>query len=151
MDCSMPGFHVPHHLLKFVQVHVYCVGDAIKPSHPLTPSFPSVLNLSQHQGFFQSVGCLCQMTKYWSFSFSISPSKEYSGLISLKIDWFDLGVQGTFRSLFQHHSLKALILWRCVFFMPPALTTVPHHWEDHSLWTMDLCRQSNVSAFQHTA
>ena len=112
----MPGFHVPHHLLKFVQVHVYCVGDAIKPSHPLTPSFPSVLNLSQHQGFFQSVGCLCQMTKYWSFSFSISPSKEYSGLISLKIDWFDLGVQGTFRSLFQHHSLKALILWRPAFF-----------------------------------
>ena len=151
MDCSTPGLSVPQHLLRFAQVHVHCIGDAIQPPYPLTPSSPSVLNLSQHQGFFQSVGCLCQMTKYWSFSFSISPSKEYSGLISLKIDWFDLGVQGTFRSLFQHHSLKALILWRCVFFMPPALTTVPHHWEDHRLWTMDLCRQSNVSAFQHTA
>ena len=114
----MPGFHVPHHLLKFVQVHVYCVGDAIKPSHPLTPSFPSVLNLSQHQGFFQSVGCLCQMTKYWSFSFSISPSKEYSGLISLKIDWFDLvAVQETLKSLLQLHRLKASVLQHSALFM----------------------------------
>ena len=103
----------------------------------------------QHRGLFQSVSCLHQMTKYWSFSFSISPSKEYSGLISLKTDWFDLAVQGTLRSLLQHHSLKAAILWCSTYFMPLVLTTVPSHWEDHCFDYMDVCQQSNVSAFQH--
>ena len=111
MDCSTPGFPVPHHLLKFAQVHLHCTGDAIQPSHPLTPSFPSAVHLSQHQAVFLWVICLHQMTKYWSLSFSISPSSEYSGLIFLNIDWFDLlSVQGTFRSLLQHHSSKASIL-----------------------------------------
>ena len=148
MDCSMPGFHVPHHLLKFVQVQVHCIGDAIKSSHPLMSLSPSSI-FPQHQGLFQSVSCLHQMTKYWSFSFSISPSKEYSGLISLKTDWFDLAVQGTLRSLLQHHSLKAAILWCSAYFMLPVLTTVPSHWEDHRLDYMDVCQQSNASAFQH--
>ena len=80
-ECSTPGLPVPHHLLEFAQVHVHCISDAIQPSHPLTSSFPSALNLSQHQGLFQWVS----WPKYWSFSFSISPSSEYSGLISLKI------------------------------------------------------------------
>ena len=62
MDCSTPGFPVPHHLLKFAQVHFYCIGDAIQPSHPLTPS-SSPHNLSQHQGLFQWVSCSHQMTK----------------------------------------------------------------------------------------
>ena len=89
--------------------------------------------------------------KYWSFSLSISDSSEYSGLISLKIDWFDiLAVQGTFRSLLQHHSLKASIFWHSAFFYSPALTTTCDHWEDHNLDYMDVYRQSNVSAFQHT-
>ena len=80
------------------------------------------------------------------FSYSISPSSEYSGLISLKIDWFDLlAVQWTLRSLLQHHSLKVL----CLLF-GPSLTTTCDHWEDYSLDYIDLCRQSNVSAFQHT-
>ena len=78
---------VPHHLPRFAQAHVHCIGDAIQSSHPLIPSSPSALNLFHHQGLFQWVGCLHQMTKYWSFSFSISPSNEYSDLISLKIDW----------------------------------------------------------------
>ena len=69
------------------------------------PLLPSALNLSQHQGLFQEVSCSLQMTKYRSFNFNISPSNKYSGLISLKIDWFDLlAVQGTLRSLFQHHT-----------------------------------------------
>jgi len=73
--------------------------------------FSSALNLSQHQGLFHWVGCLYQVTKYWSFSFSISPSNKYSGLISLKTDWLDLlAVQGTLSSLLQHHSSKASIL-----------------------------------------
>ena len=116
VDCSRPGLPVPHHLLEFAQVHVKCIGDAIQPSHALTPS-SSVLNLSQHRGLFQWVGCLCQLPQI-SFSFSISPSNEYSGLISFNIDWFDLlAVQGTLRSLFQHHSSKASILWHSAFFM----------------------------------
>ena len=111
MDCSTPGLPVPHHLPEFAQVHVH---PAI---YPLMPSFPSALKLSQHQGLFQWVGCSHKMLNYWSFSFSISPSNEYSGLISLKIDWFDLlVVQETPRSLLQHHSSKALILWHSAFF-----------------------------------
>ena len=109
---STPGPSVPHYLLKFAQVHIHYIGDAIQPFHPLMPSFPSALNLSQHQGFFQWVSLLHQLTKYWSFNLSINPSNEYSGLISLKIYWFDLlAVQGTFGSLLQHPSSKASILW----------------------------------------
>ena len=106
MDCSMPGLPVPHHLLEFAQVHIHCISDAIQPSHPLMPSSPSVLSLSQHQGLFQV--CLPQMTKILELQ---HPSSEYSVLISLKIDCFDLlAVQGTFRSLLQHHSSEASIL-----------------------------------------
>ena len=107
MDCSMPSLPVPHHLLEFVQVHVYCIGDAVQPSHPLMLS-SSALNLSQYQGFFQWVFCLHQVTKILELQLSISPSNEYSVLISLKIDGFDLFVvQGILRSLLYHHSLKA--------------------------------------------
>ena len=117
MDCSMPGLPVPHHLPEFTQVHVHCIGDAIQPSHLLKPSSPAI-DLSQDQGLFQWVVVQIRWRKYWCFTFSISPSSEYSGLISLKIDWFDLlAVQGTFRSLFQHHSLKASILWHSAFFI----------------------------------
>ena len=94
-----------------------CIGDAIQPSHPPTPSSPSALNLSQHQGFFyESVVCI-RWPKPWSFNFSNSPSSEYSGLISLKIDWFEiLAVQGTLRSLLQHHTSKASIFQCSTFF-----------------------------------
>ena len=81
MDWSMPGLSVSHHLPEFAQVHVQWICDAIQPSHPLLPSSPSALTLSQHQGHFQWVNSLHKVAKYWSFSFSISPSKEYSGLI----------------------------------------------------------------------
>ena len=79
---------------------------------------PSVLNLSQHQGLFSESALHIRWPKYWSFSLGISPSNEYSGLISFRIDWVDLlAVQGTHKSLLQHHSLKASILWHSVFFM----------------------------------
>ena len=108
MDCNMPGLPVPHHLLGFAQV-LHWISDAIQPSHLLTPSSPSALNLSQHQVLF------VRWPKYWRFS--ISPSSEYSGLISLKIDWFDLlAVQGTFWSLLQYHISKASILRHSAFF-----------------------------------
>ena len=102
MDCSMPVFPVLHHFPN-AQIHVHWVGDAIKPSHPLSPPFPPEFDLSQRQGLFQWVGSLIQVAKvYWSLSFSISPSNEYSGLISFRTDWFDLlEVQETLKNLLQ--------------------------------------------------
>ena len=90
MNCSAPGLPVPHHILHFAQVHVHCISDPIQPSQLLSPLFPCAFSLCQHQGLFQLVGWSRQVTKYWSFSFSISPSNEYSGLISFRTDWFDL-------------------------------------------------------------
>ena len=93
MACSMPGFCVLHHLPEFAQTHIYWVNDAIQLSHPVSPPSSPALNLSQHPGLFQWVGI--RWPKYWSFSFSISPSKGYSVLIFFRIDWFDLlAVQG---------------------------------------------------------
>ena len=93
-------------------------SDAIKPSHPLSSASPPAFNLSQHQGLFQGVSSSHQVAKYWSFSFSISPSNEYSGLISFRMDWLDLlVVQGTLKSLLQHCSSKASILWCSAFFI----------------------------------
>ena len=89
MDCSTLGLPVHHQLPEFTQTHVHWVGDTIQPSHPLSsPSLPA-FNLCQHQGLFKWVLRL-RWPKYWSFSFSISPSNEYSGLISFRMDWFDL-------------------------------------------------------------
>ena len=111
MDCSMPGLPVHHQLPKFTQIHVHWVGDAIQPSHPLSSPSPPALNLSQHQGLFQGVSFHIRWLKYWSFSFSISPSNEHSGLISFRMDLLDLlAVQGTLKSLLQHHSSKESIL-----------------------------------------
>ena len=86
----MPGFSVHHQLLELAQTHVHWVSDAIQPSHPLSSSSPPAFNLSQHQGHFQWVSSSHQVAKVLEFSFSISPSNEYSGLISFRIDWFDL-------------------------------------------------------------
>ena len=116
-DCSTPGFPVFHHFLEFAQTHIRWVGDAIQPSHPVTPLllpsiFPSIRIFS-----CESAVCI-RWPKYWSFSFSISSSNEYSGLISFRIDCFDVfAVQGTLKSLLQHHNLKALILWHSAFLM----------------------------------
>ena len=118
IDCSMPGFPVLHYLPEFVQTHVHWVSNAIQPFHPRSPPSPSDLKFSQHQGLFQESTLPIRWPKYWSFSFSISPSSEYLGLISFRIDWFDLlAVQGTLKSLFQNHCLKASTHWHSAFFM----------------------------------
>ena len=122
MDCSTPNLPVFHYLLEFAQVHVHCISDAIQPSHPLMPSSPSALNLSQHQGLFSEPSDAHRWLEFQiqttGASFSISPSSEYSGFISLKIDWFDIvAVQGTFRSLLWHPSSKASICWCSAFFI----------------------------------
>ena len=117
MDCSMPGFTVHLRLLKLAQTHVHWVGDAIQPSHPLLcPSLPWCIPSIR---VFSSESVLCiRWPKYWSFSFSISPSNEYSGLISFRMDLLGLlAVQRTLKSLLQHHSSKALILWCTDFFI----------------------------------
>ena len=118
MDCSAPCLPVHHQLLEFPQTHVHRVGDAIQPSHPLSapllpPSiFPSI------RGFSNESVLHIRWPKYWSFSFSISPSNEYSGLISFRMDWLDLlAVQGTLKSLLKKHSSKASILWCSALFI----------------------------------
>ena len=131
MDCSTPGFPVHRQLLELAQIHVHRVGDAIRPSYSLSSPFPPAFNLSQNQGFFFfSIGSVLHIRwpEYWNFSLSISPSNEYSGLISFRIDWLGvLAVQGTLKSLLQHHSSKASILWHSAFFMDqlshPYMTT----------------------------
>ena len=117
MDCNMPGFPVLHYLLEFVQTHVHWIDDATQPSHLLLPPSPPALNLSQHQCLSSESALCIRWPKDWSFSFNISPSSEYSGLISLRIDWFDLlVVQGTLKSLLQHQNSKASVLQCLAFF-----------------------------------
>ena len=115
MDCSMPGFPVPHHLLPFAQVH-----ELVMPSNHLILCCPLLLPsvLPSIRVFANESVIYIRWPKYLSFSFSISSSNEYSGLISFRIDWFDhLAVQGTLKSILQHHSLRASILQRSVFFI----------------------------------
>ena len=107
-----------YHLSELAQSRVRWVNDAIQPSDPLLSPSPPAFNLSQHQGFSSESFFRIRWPKYWSFSFSISPSNEYSGLISFRMDWFNLlVVQETLKNLLQHHSSKASILWRLAFFL----------------------------------
>ena len=149
MDCSTPGFLVLHYLPGFDQTHARWGGDAIQPPHPLSPLlllpsiFPSI------RVFSRKLALHIRWPKYWGFSFIISPSNEYSGLISFGIDWLDLlAVQGTLKSLLQHHSSKASIL-RPAPSLPygPTLTSIHDFWKNHSFDYMGLCQQSNVSPF----
>ena len=117
MDCSMPGFPIHHQLVELAQTHVHRVSDAIQPSHLLSSPSPPAFNRSQHQGFYSESVLHIRWPKDWRFIFSISPN-EYSGLISFRIDWYDiLTVQETLKSLLQHHSSKASILWCSAFFI----------------------------------
>ena len=118
MNRSTPGLPVHHQLPEFTQTHVHWVGDAIQSSHPLlspsppAPIFPSIRVFSNESAL------RIRWPKYWSFSFSISPSYEHPGLISFRMDWLGLlAVQGTLKSLLQHHSSKTSILWHSAFFI----------------------------------
>ena len=128
MDCSTPGLPVLHCLPEFAQTHVHCVNDAIQPSHLVSPfpSCPQSFPASRKSIISSESALRIRWPKYWSFS--ISPSNEYSGLISFTIDWFDLlFVQGTLKGLLQHHSLKASVLWLSFYFrvqlLHPYMTT----------------------------
>ena len=116
---------------KSTQTHVHRVDDAIQPSLPLSSPSPPAPNPSQH--VFSSESTLrMRWPKHWSFSYSISPSKEHPGLISFRMDWLHLfAVQGTLKSL-QHHISKASIL-RLSFLHSPTFTSIHDHWKNHSL------------------
>ena len=114
MDCSTPGFTVHHQLLELTQTHVHQISDAIQPSHPLSSPCPPAFNLSQHRVFSNESVLHSRWPKYWSFSFSISFSNEYSGPISFRMDWLDLlAVQGTVQESSptpQFKSINSLVL-----------------------------------------
>ena len=118
MDCSMSGFPVHHQLPEPAQTHACCVSDAIQPSGPLLSPFLPPSIFPSIRVFSNESGLCIRWPKYWSFSFSISPSTEYSRLISFRIDRFELlAVQGTLKSLLQHYNSKASILKHSAFFM----------------------------------
>ena len=117
MNRSTPGLPVHHQLPEFTQTHVHRVGDAIQPSHPLSSPFPPAPNPPSIRVFSNESALHIRWPKCWSFSRNISPSNEHPGLISFRMDWFDLlAVQGTLKSLLQHHSSKASILRCSAFF-----------------------------------
>ena len=141
MDCSTTGLPVHHQLLELAQTHVHLVSDAIQPSQPhcpllLPPSvFPSI------RVFYNESVLHIRWPKYWSFS--ISPSNEYSGLISFRMDWLDiLATQGTFKSFLQHHSSRPSVLQCSAFFIVQSiqdyisslysLTSIQDDWKKHS-------------------
>ena len=116
MDCSIPGLPVHRQLPEFTQTHVHWVSDAIQPSHPLSSPSPPAFIFPSISIFSKESILHIRWPKYWSFS--ISPSNQYPGLISFTIDWFDLAVQGILNSLLQHLSLKVSILQRLAFLWP---------------------------------
>ena len=128
MNHSMPGLSVHHQLLGSTQTHVHWVNEAIQPSYSLSSPSPPALNLSQNQGLFKWVSSSHQGAKVLSFSFNISASNEHSGLMDFRMNWLDLlAVQGTLKSLLQHHSSKASVLRGSAFFTVqlshPSMTT----------------------------
>ena len=147
MDCSTPGFPVPHHLPELSQTHAF---ELVLPSNYLILCHPLLLLLSifpRMRVFSNELALQIRWQKYWSFSFSISPSNEYSGLISFRTDWFDLlAVEGILKSLpnttvQRHQFFSAQLLYS----LP--LTSLHDYWKHHSFDYTDLCQQSDVSAF----
>ena len=134
MNRSTPGLPVHHQLPEFTQTHVHRVSDAIQPSHPLSsPSPPAPIPPSIR--VFSNKSTLCmRWPKYWSFSFSIMPFKEHPGSISFRMDWSDLlAVQGTLKSLLQHHSSKSINSLALSPLHSPTLTSIHDHRKNHSL------------------
>ena len=142
------SFSISQSLLKLMSIEYVMSSNHLILCRPLLllPSlFPSI------RAFSNELALWIRWPKYWSLSFSISPSNEYSGLISFRIEWFDvLVVQGALKSLLQHHSSKASALWCPAFLMVQLFHLVHDHWKNHSFDQTDICWQSNVSAFEYT-
>ena len=146
MDCSTPGFPVLHHLPELGQTHVHWVGDAIQPSLS-SPSLP-VFNFPSIKVFSNESALCIKWPTHWSFSFSISPSNEYSGLICFK-DWLvwssccprDSQESSAAPQFESTNSLALNLLYG------PDLTSIHDYWKNHSFDCTDLCQQGDVSAF----
>ena len=147
IDCSTSGLPVHHQLPESTQTHVHWVSDAIQPSHPLSSPSPPAFNLSQHQGLFKWVNSSHQVARGLEFQLQPQSFQWISGLISFRIDWLDLlAVQGTLKSLLQHHSSKISILWHSAFFI--VQLSHPHMTIGKTIALIrQTCWQSNVSAF----
>ena len=148
MNRSTPGLPVHHQLPEFTHTHVHRVSDAIQPSHPLRPLLLLPPVAPSIRVFANESTLHMRWPKYWSFSFSISPSNEHPRLISFRMDWLNLlAVQGTRKSLLQHHSSKASILRHSAFFT----VQLSHSYitTGKTIALTDLCWQSNVSAFEY--
>ena len=139
MNHSMPGLPVHHQLPEFTQTHIHWVGDAIQPSHSLSSPSPPALNLSQHQDLFQWVSSSHQVAKILEFQLQHQSFQWTLSTDFLRMDWLDLlAVQGTLKSLLQHHSSKASSLLHLAkeFYSPlysPTFTSIHDHWKNHSL------------------
>ena len=133
MDCSTPGLPVHPRLPDLAQTHVLRVGDAIQPSHPLSYLSPPAFNLFQHQGLFQWVSLHTRGPKYWSFSFSSSPSNECSGLISSRIDWLALlRIQVDSQESSPTPQFKSISSTVPSFLYGPTLPSIHDYWKNHS-------------------
>ena len=118
MDCSTPGFCVHHQIPELAQTHVHWIGDAIKPSHPLSSPSPPAFSFSQHHGLFQWVGSSHQVAKVLEFQLQYQSFQRIFRTYFFRIDWLDLlAVQGTLKRPLQHHSSKASILQHSAFFI----------------------------------
>ena len=138
------SFTISRSLLKLMSIESVMPSNHLILHHALLLSPPVFLRIGV---FFNEWALPIRWPKYRSFSFSISPSNEYSGLISFKTDWFELlAVHGALKSLVQHHGLKASVLWGSAF-LGPTLTSVRDYWKNHSFEYKKLCGQSNISAF----
>ena len=145
MDCSRPGFPVLHCLTEFAQTHVHWVDDAIQPCPPLSPLlllpsiFPSIRVFSTESALH------IRWPKYWSFSLRISPSNEYSGLISFRTDWFDLlAVQGTLKESSPTPQFKSINTSALSLLYGPTLISIHVYWKNHSFDYSELCTGREV-------
>ena len=146
MNHSMPGLPVHHKLPEFTQTYAHWVGDAIQPSHPLSSPSPPAHNPSQHQGLFQWVNSLHEVAKLLEFQLQHQSFQWTSRTYLLQMDWLDLlAVQGTLKSILQHHSSKASIFQRSHFFI--VQLSHPYMTTGKTIALTCLCWQSNVSAF----
>ena len=140
MDCTTLGFPVHHQFLELAQTHVHQVSNAIQPSHPLSSPSPPAFNLPQHEGLFHESVLRIRWPKYWSFSINISPSNEYSGLISFRIDWLDLvAVQGKTQESSPTPQFKSINSSALSFLYSPTLTSTHDYWKTIALtrWNFD--------------
>ena len=143
LPCPSPSPGVCSNSCPLSQWYHPTISSSVTPFFSCPQCFPASGSFPMNESTLR-----IRWPKYWSFSFNISPSDEYSGLIPFRIDWFDLlAVQGPLKSLLQHHSSKATVLWCLAFYHDPTLTSVHDCWKNHGFDYIDLCRQIDASAF----